>query len=216
MGGIFSFSENGGIRLGCPYVRFGCNIFGLEREALTQHKQQHLHKHIDLIGSKVEEHTCKIAELERQNKVLSIKYRNIVRKIGDVIEFIEFCDEEIVEISGQKYEIQKNGREIQSILDKVKVVEREYEGKNRIIVEKLFGILKSVEENKMDFTEFCKQNDKILLCEKELKNIREDVEVIDDRVLAQGKRLYHYLDSCEDYPRNPKRIKRELIEPHFD
>ena len=216
MGGIFSFSDNDRIRLGCPYVRFGCNVFGLDRKELTQHKQQHLHKHIDLIGTKIEEHTSKIAELERQNKVLNRKYRNIVTKIGDVIEFIEICDEEIIEISGQKYEILKNGREIQSILDKVKVVEREFEGKNRIIVEKLFGILKSVEENKMDFTEFCRQNDKILICEKELNNIREDIEVIDDRVLSQGKRLHYYLDSYEDFSRNPKRIKRELIEQHFD
>ena len=216
MGGILSFSENGGIRLGCPYARFGCNIFGLDRKELTQHKQQHLHKHIDLIGAKIEEHTSRIAELERQNKVLSIKYRNVVSKIGDVIEFIEICDEEIIEISGQKNEILKNGSNIQSTLDKVKVVEREFEGKNRIIVEKLFGILRSVEENKMDFTELCKQNDKIILCEKEMQNIREDIEGIDDRVLFQGKRLNHYLDYYEDFSRNPKRIKRELIEPHFD
>ncbi|KAI6647995.1 hypothetical protein LOD99_8322 [Oopsacas minuta] len=214
MGGIVSFTENGAIRLGCPYVRFGCDIFGLNRKELAQHKQEHLHKHIDLISATIEDQSSRITELERQNRLLNTKYINVVNRISDVIEYVEICDEDIREISGQKSGILKNERNIRFILDRIKGNEKEFERKNRNIVDKLFGILKSVEENKMDFNEFCKQNDKIQLCEKELRNIRGEIEDIDDRVLSQGKRLKNYNYACED-ERNPKRIKQEMNLPQY-
>ena len=218
MGGFMSYSEPGTLRLGCPYIRFGCDVLGLDRKQLKHHKQEHIQKHIDLISARIEEQSHRISELERQNKQVKLKYRSVLNSISNVIDYVADIDEDIKGLSGQKYEIVKNENKIKFLEDKVEANERKYSAKNLSIIDKLFGIVKSVEENKIDYKEISKHNDKMQLVEKEIKNVKDDIESIDSRVLMQGKRLNSHIDICGDDScmRDPKRIKRELHLPQFD
>ena len=218
MGGIVSFSEQGTLRLGCPYIRFGCNVLGLDRKQLKQHKQEYLQKHVDLISARLEEQSYKINELERQNKLIKSKHRSVLNSICDVIDYVADLDEDIGEMSGQKYELVKNEKRMHFLEDKVEANARNNKTNNLAIVEKLIEILKSVEENKIDYNEFAKHIDNIKLVGKEIKNVKDDIESIDCRVLVQGKRLNSHIDMCEsdNCMRDSKRIKRECHQPLFD
>ena len=212
MGGVLSITEEGKLRLGCPYFRFGCDILGLDRKQLKKHKQEYLERHLDLISTKMEEQSFRITELEVQNRQLRVRNRSALTRIGDVIDYLQDYDEEIRENSSQKQIIAKNERKIVNLEERLNSNDKNYELNNQMIVGKLIEIFKSVEENNVTVSENGFQNDRMKLVEKEIRHIKEDCEVMEERIQVQSKRLNSQFDMIEDgiWLRNPKRIKREM------